>query len=162
VKRYFEIKEYTSFKKTMFYTIHEIGEDHCETDKFFLRFMNEKKYQEDVQTIKYWIEKIGREFGALERYFRPERKANALPIPPPKSNLRLYCLRVSDEIVILGNGGIKSSKLVQNSPDALPHFELMNLVAFILKMKNENDQIYFQGKGIEGDLSFYINQKNPI
>jgi hypothetical protein len=158
VKRYFVIKEYISFEKTMFYSIHEVGDDNCETDKFFLRFMDEEKYQKDVQTIKYWIEKIGREFGALERYFRPERKANALPIPPPKSNLRLYCLRVSDKIVILGNGGVKSSKLVQNSPDALPHFELMNLVAFILKMKNENDQISFQGKEIKGDLSFYTNQ----
>lgn len=158
MKRYFEIKEYISFEKTKFYSIHEVGEEFCETDKFFLRFIHEKEYLEDVQTIKYWIEKIGREFGALERYFRPERKANALPIPPPKSNLRLYCLRVSDEIVILGNGGIKSSKLVQNSPDALPHFNLMNLVAFILKMKNENDQTSFREKEIEGDLSFYINQ----
>lgn len=162
MKRYFEIKEYTSFEKTKFYSIQEVGEDHCETDKFFLRFMNEKKYQTDIQTIKYWIEKIGKEFAALERYFRPERNAYALPIPPPKSNLRLYCLRVSDEIVILGNGGIKTSNLVQNSPDALPHFEIMNQVSFILKKMKEYNRISFQGKEIKGNLSFYINQTNPI
>lgn len=47
-----------------------------------------------------------------ERYFRPEGKyadrVCALPIDSGK--LRLYCLRISDKILILDNGGIKQTK----------------------------------------------------
>lgn len=50
--------------------------------------------------------------GALERFFRPEGGINdsvqALPIESGK--LRLYCLRLSDQIVILGNGGVKNTR----------------------------------------------------
>lgn len=52
------------------------------------------------------------ENGVRERYFRPEGKYSdrvcALPIDSGK--LRLYCLRISDKILILGNGGIKQTK----------------------------------------------------
>ena len=45
----------------------------------------------------------------MERYFRPEGKRddslNALPIE--NSRIRLFCLRISDEILILGNGDFK-------------------------------------------------------
>lgn len=47
--------------------------------------------------------------GALERYFRPEGSIHdslcALPIE--RSRIRLFCLRISDEILILGNGDEK-------------------------------------------------------
>ena len=47
--------------------------------------------------------------GALERYFRPEGRMNddlrALPVE--SGRIRLYCLRISDEILILGNGVVK-------------------------------------------------------
>lgn len=56
--------------------------------------------------------------GALERFFRPEGKINdnvhAIPIDGGK--LRLYCLRISEQIIILGNGGVKSTRSYQESP----------------------------------------------
>lgn len=59
------------------------------------------------------------EFGALERYFRPEGKLNdgvgALPVVACK--LRLYCLRVSDKILFLGNGGEKLSRTYNEDPE---------------------------------------------
>jgi hypothetical protein len=154
VKRYFEIKPYVSFGKTQFYTIEEVGKAMNETDEFFIRFKDDPDYQKDIETIKYWIQKIGKESGALERHFRPESKAKAIPII--KSKLRLYCYRISDELVILGNGGIKSSQKVQDSPDAFPSFEMINTVAFVIQMKLENDQIEIAGKSITGDLTFFI------
>lgn len=154
MKRYFEIKPYISFEKTQFYTIEELGKGINETDEFFIRFKDDLDYQKDIETISYWIQKIGKESGALERHFRPESKAKAIPII--KSKLRLYCYRISDELVILGNGGIKSSQKVQNSPDAFPHFEAMNTVAFVIQMKLETDQIEITGKNISGDVTFFI------
>lgn len=155
MKRYFEIKKYLSFEKTQFYTIEEVGKGINETDEFFIRFKDDPDYRKDIETIKYWVQKLGSEYGALERYFRPEKKGHAIPIPPPKSNLRLYCYRINDQIVILGNGGIKSSQKVQDSPDAIPHFEIVNTLAFVIQMKLENDQIEITGKNISGDLTFF-------
>jgi len=106
VKHYFEIKPYISFEKTQFYPIEELGKGVNETDEFFIRFKDDPDYQKDIEIISYSIQKIGKETGALERHFRPESKAKAIPII--KSKLRLYCYRISDELVILGNGGIKS------------------------------------------------------
>ena len=53
--------------------------------------------------------------GALERYFRREGKMNdsVVALPVLKSKLRLYCLRLTDKILILGNGGVKRSRTYQ-------------------------------------------------
>lgn len=154
MKRYFGIKPYLDFEKTRFYTIEEVGKGVNETDEFFIRFKNDPVYQKDIEIIKYWIQKIGKESGALERHFRPESNARAIPII--QSKLRLYCHRISNELVILGNGGIKSSQSVQKSPDAFPHFEVMNTLAFVIQMKLEYEQIEITGKSISGDLTFFI------
>ena len=57
---------------------------------------------------------IGRiaDFGAFERFFRPEGKMSdrVCALPVLKSRLRLYCLRLSDKILILGNGGVKNTR----------------------------------------------------
>lgn len=154
MKRYFELKPYLSFEKTQYYTIEEMGKGVNETDEFFIRFKNDPHYQKDIETIKYWIRKIGTESGALERYFRPESAAGAIPITVSK--LRLYCYRICNELVILGNGGIKTSQLVQKSPDVFPHFEVMNSVAFVTQMKLQKNQLSISGKDILGDLKFFI------
>lgn len=83
-------------------------------------------------------------------------KAVAIPIPPPKSKLRLYCLHVSEQIVILGNGGKKTSQKVKDSPDAFPHFELMNHFATIFHHKKRSGKIIVDGSVLKGDLTFYI------
>ena len=53
--------------------------------------------------------------GAFERFFRPEGKIEdhvaALSIDSRK--LRLYCLRISDQILIVGNGEVKDSRTYQ-------------------------------------------------
>ena len=68
--------------------------------------------------------------GALERFFRNEGKINdnvkALAIDSRK--LRLYCLRISDQILILGNGGIKNTRTYQE--DIILSGYVMDLQAF--------------------------------
>lgn len=126
MKRY-KIEEYKNFENVRIYTVKFDDEKNNETDRFISRFINSEKHKDDFSTIIYWINKIGSS-GVLERYFRTENRALAIPVESGK-NLRLYCFRVNDNILILGNGGVKTSKKVQNSQDCLPHFELMNHVA---------------------------------
>ena len=93
------------------YTIIFENNDMSEFSKFMTRFRDNGKLQRDYQLILYALQKI-LENGVIERYFRREGRMSdrvcALPIDSGK--LRLYCLRISDKILILGNGGIKSTR----------------------------------------------------
>ncbi len=68
----------------------------------------------DFQAIMRFVEQILSN-GAFERYFRREGKVSdsVMALPVLKSRLRLYCLRLSDKILILGNGGVKRSRTYQ-------------------------------------------------
>lgn len=98
--------------------------------------------------------------GALERFFRPEGKIgdniHALPIESGK--LRLYCLRLSNQIVILGNGGVKTSRTYEEDPKLYGY--VIDLQRFE-KILNENVSKGFVSikektlNGIE-DLAFDI------
>jgi hypothetical protein len=155
VKRYFNIEVYKSFDKVTLYTIREEGKEHNETDEFLLRFMSKSKFKKDIESIIYYLKRIG-EQGALQRYFRPEKKAVAIPIR--SSKLRLYGYRVSDQILIIGNGGKKTSKKVQDSPDAFPHFKLMNNLIYVIQRKLEKRELSIEGNVFQGDLNFYLKQ----
>ena len=83
--------------------------DHTtEFERFMDKFEAEASLNEDYQRIIYALSKI-LDNGALERYFRPEGKLNddLCALPVESGRIRLYCLRISDEILILGNGDVK-------------------------------------------------------
>ena len=88
-----------------------------EFEKFVAEFEMNATYNRDYQRIIAALQAILR-VGALERFFRPEGSINdnvkALPIESGK--LRLYCLRLSDQIVILGNGGVKKTRTYEEDP----------------------------------------------
>lgn len=54
-----------------FYSIHLNKEELSELERFFEKFPVGSSYDEDVDIIIAWLDKIG-EIGALERYFRNE------------------------------------------------------------------------------------------
>ena len=77
------------------------------------------EYNEDFERLLNILGRIA-DFGALERFLRPEGKMNdrVCALPVLKSKLRLYCLRLSDKILILGNGGVKKTR-TYDEDDAL-------------------------------------------
>lgn len=151
MKRY-QITLYKQYSGVQLYTVHFDGEGQNETDAFISRFSQLQEYAKDYNTIIFWIDKIART-GALERYFRMEGKALAIPIVSG-SSLRLYCYRVNDGILILGNGGIKASKKVKESPDCLPHFELMNHVAQAVLSAQKSGNLQVEGNKLSGQMKF--------
>ena len=88
--------------------------EESEFEKFLREFKNNAIYNKDFNTILLALEKII-DKGALERFFRNEGRMNdnvkALAIDSRK--LRLYCLRISDQVLILGNGGVKNTRTYQ-------------------------------------------------
>ncbi len=54
-----------------FYSIHLDEEELSELERFFEKFPVGCEYDDEIDIIIAWLDKIG-ENGALERYFRPE------------------------------------------------------------------------------------------
>ena len=104
-------------QKVSLYSISFEMDGTTEFEKFVEEFEMNATYNRDYQRIIAALQAILR-IGALERFFRPEGGINdsvqALPIESGK--LRLYCLRLSDQIVILGNGGVKNTRTYEEDP----------------------------------------------
>lgn len=137
-------------------------------EKFIERFMGRREFGHDFDTIIVWIEKMRKDLGARRIFFRDEEGANALP---PKrgvleqftptfmefAQLRLYCVRISDQIVILLNGGIKSSAKVQDSPDCIAHFRFAVRFCKVMDEQIREGFIIIKGKTLEmEEPGFYL------
>lgn len=161
MNKYVLIEEFaTDFPLVSFYTVRLEESELSETEKFIERFLEHAEFKRDFDAIMAWIEKMGNDLGARRIFFRDEEGANALP--PRKgileqytpafvefSQLRLYCVRVSDQIVILLNGGIKTSEKVQDSPDCMAHFRFAIQFCKQLDRLIQEGEIKIQAKTLE-------------
>jgi hypothetical protein len=88
---------------------YRVNDGELEFEKFIDCFID-SDYTKDFDIIDDTIVRI-LENGAQERYFRPEGKMldylTAIPQKGLGCELRVFCLRLSEKVIILGNGGIK-------------------------------------------------------
>lgn len=93
------------------YTIQFLDDDMHEFEKFVAKFRENAELNDDYRKIAAFISQILQR-GALERYFRHEgrMKDSVVALPVYTSRLRLYGLRLSDKILILGNGDVKTTR----------------------------------------------------
>lgn len=90
------------------------GNEECEFERFLNEFKDNATLNKDFNVILLALSKII-DKGALERFFRNEGKMsdNVKALAIDSHKLRLYCLRISDQILILGNGGVKTTRTYQ-------------------------------------------------
>jgi hypothetical protein len=129
-----------------FYTVRWVTDDDdavSETDRFFDTYAVPEHPLEDqaLQLFRLITESIGNRYGATNDFFdRIVNRAQELP-PKPKQwveeikdlginfPLRLFCYRVTENIVILFNGGIKESQATQDSNNlSMKFYEAQTLV----------------------------------
>lgn len=145
--------------KTSLYSISFEMDGTTEFEKFVSEFEMNATYNGDYQRIIAALQAILR-LGALERFFRPEGRFNdslaAVPIEGGK--LRLYCLRISEQIVILGNGGVKRTPTYEQDPKLYGY--VMDLQRFekILRENLEKGYVRVKEKELTGfdDHTFEI------
>lgn len=122
-----------------------INGNKSEFEKFMETFKENASVRRDYQIIIYAITKIMSD-GALERLFRPEGKYsdNTAALALDSRKLRLYCLRISDEIVILGNGGIKKTATYEEDPVLNGYVCDLQAFDYMLKEMQKNGTVTIQ------------------
>lgn len=143
-----------------FYSVHLDEEELSELEKFFEKFPEGCNYDKDIDTIIAWFDRIG-ENGALERYFRYGGRFSdgVSAIPIETSNLRLYCIRLSDKILIFGNGGVKDSATWQESETLSDYVEMLVDTSRFISSRLSNGTLYIVDKEIIGNLNFTRDEK---
>lgn len=113
----------------------------------------------EFEQIISWIDRIG-EKGALERYFRPEgrQRDDVWAIPIETSKLRLYLIRLSENIVILGNGGIKTTRTYNEDEALKGYVELLQSVNRFINSRIKNGKVQVLQKQLFGSLNFYLQK----
>ena len=143
---------------TMF-TLQFLDENSSEFDKFVKRFKNSAKLKRDYQIILYALSKISQN-GALERYFRPEGKMSdrVCALPVDSGMLRLYCLRITDKILIIGNGGVKKTHTYEESEELLGYVIDLQKFDTLIRSEVANGSLTISETEIEDitDKSFVI------
>lgn len=116
-------------EKVTYYSVRFVDKEVTEFEAFVLKHSQQANIQDEWADLMLWMEeRLGRRSGALKRFFRHEGKADALPPEAQyldidyEQNIRLYCLRISDHVVVLFNGGIKTAQKAQDCPRVKPHF----------------------------------------
>lgn len=137
-----------------FYTVQVEGEALSEFEKFDAKSFPKNK--SDVNRIFAILTKMGVR-KAKSYYFRDENGAHAIPglkqvslkeiENSPDLGIRLYCIRLTNNLVILLNGDIKTSLDPKKCPNVKSHFVFaVKLSKMIDKAKLENI-IYWKPEG---------------
>lgn len=133
------------------YSICFDGNSVSEYEDFLMKFKDNSQLNKDFQRIIVALEKII-ERGALERFFRIEGKMNdhVSALSLDSRSLRLYCLRISDQILILGNGGVKTTRTYEEN-ETLSGY-VMDLQQFdeLLKQAQKKGSIIIEKNMIVG------------
>lgn len=160
MKRYINIVPFEEHEKVTFYSFIINENENCEMINFMQKIIEDGNVK-DAQIISGLIAKIG-ENGALERYFRYAGKPSDRIVELPEHHIknakyRLYCLRFGEVIVVLGNGGLKTTRTYQQDDN------LNNCVKVLKKIDQQIDyllksgQLVIDGQNFKGKLKFQIN-----
>jgi len=136
------------------------GEEYSEFEKFLLNYMDKPDFGSDLGVIMGRLETIKQQ-GVQDRFFRFEGRSFdrvfALPAYLESSRLRLYCLCISSKVLVLGNGGEKTTQTYQEDTYLNKCVETLQKIDFEIKVREDRKEITIHGTQLHGTLSFYIN-----
>jgi len=147
--------------KANLYSFRYQGETYSEFEKFLLKYKANEEYAEDFKVVlaRLWFFINN---GANDRYFRREAKMidRVLGLPAnylDTSRLRLYCIKLSDSALILGNGDEKHTETYQEDTKLLKYVETLQKLDFQIFQKEKRKLVKISGMEILGELTFEID-----
>jgi hypothetical protein len=165
----FELLEDISTDRLSIYSV-KLGNNFLnenEYDKFLDKreeFLSTEHIAKEYQILIETLFQIGRR-GALRHYFKDEKSANYLPKVNEKVKelniqdygLRLYCIRLRDDLLILLNGAVKTKQNPMDCPNVYEHFKNAINIADALDKALENDFVTYKNGLIEFENDFELN-----
>lgn len=146
--------------KVSLYSPHFEGEEYSEFEKFLLTYKD--TYPDDVRQLVYRLDIIKRD-GASDRHFRYEGtkrdRVMALPSHLETTSLRLYLLNIQAKILILGNGGLKSTATYQEDVNLHKCVKTLQKIDIEIKERERQRVIVIKGTELLGELSFTIDDE---
>ena len=144
--------------KVSLYSPHFEGEEYSEFERFLLTYKDD--YPNDVGQLVYRLDIIKRD-GAEDRHFRYEGthkdRVMALPSHLETTSLRLYLLNINAKILILGNGGLKSTTTYEEDVHLNKCVETLQKIDIQLKQLEKRRIITVSGTKLLGTLTFTID-----
>lgn len=148
------IEEVKQTENAGLFTIRFEGQTETEFEKFMQRFKDDAERQEDLSVILNLINKMLAMSGFLERFFRYEGKMSdrvvAMPQPTDHVELRLYCLRLSDSVLIVGNGGVKNTRTYEESDELSGYVITLQKLDMLLKQAERSGKVTIEETKITG------------
>ncbi|MCD8385298.1 MAG: type II toxin-antitoxin system RelE/ParE family toxin [Bacteroidales bacterium] len=139
------------------YSLKFTSEEESEIERFYSKFKESSEYNEDFERIISVLMSM-LDKGALERLFRYEGKWSdrVCALPVYRSKLRLYCVRISDKIIVLGNGGVKKTQKYQEDDELRGYVVTLQTFDRLLKEGVANGSITVTENTIETDKTFKL------
>ena len=127
------------------------GNDYSEFRKFIEKFKDDAVRNKELNVILTQIDRIQKN-GALERYFRYEGKMSdhVMALPAFQSGLRLYCLRMSDSVLIIGNGGVKDTRTYNEDTELSGYVINLQKLDALLREDIEKGIVVIESTDIQG------------
>jgi len=138
------------------------GETMTEFEKFMSNngALPHPQLKKDFDEIIARVKKMLDDCGARENLFRLEgRNIKALPLIIEHrrgrgvGTVRLYCIRISDKLLILGNGGIKKVARFEDDPV---------LLGIVNQLRDIEHQIFVETRKAHSDYEDYQTVKTII
>jgi len=157
LRRSFTIELLEEHDRVNIYSLRFEGEAFTEFEKFL--FGHKQRHGDDIGRILARLDKIGTD-GVFERHFRyaatKRDRVAELPANIDTSQLRVYCLCLTENILILGNGGVKSTRTYNEDPLLNSFVNIMLQVESVIKEKQKKGLIELNGKELAGTLTLSI------
>jgi hypothetical protein len=157
------------FSKVSYCTVKIWGRDLTEFEDFQYRMGKNEKDRRQRDEINRFIDRIGEIYGAQDQYFKREGRAERLPPPTYRFidsdgeedfGLRLYCVKLNDELVVLLNGDRKTAQSVRDCARCKPHYDLANKVSDAIYYATKDDKLEINGRDILTEDNFHL-RLNP-
>ena len=153
------------YSKVSFYSVQIVGNPLSEFGDFMNKMKQNEKDWRQAGLLNTLIRNIGKLYGAKDQWFRSEGRAEGLPHATFRFfdsdgetdfGLRLYCLVLSEQVVILLNGDRKTTQSIKHCPNCYPHFQFANKLSDAIHNAFKMDLIVLEGKDIMTEDDFVI------
>ncbi len=156
----FEIVELDEFSgiKASIYSIYVSDASETLFDEFIGE--NETQFSNELGSITDRLELIGNITGAREQFFKPNEGTPGDGIcalyDSPDKKLRLYCIRYGSVCIILGGGGMKNVRALQDDEKLKTENYLLRFISKKITEALKNREIWWSsdGKRLEGNMIF--------